>query len=512
MKILLLEHPRTISPERCNDIANTPLSSCLLTGYTAGMLESRGHQTKIVEGYLDRLDFGEIETTLETVKPGILGVHMVYQWQSDRPLFDFLERVKHLGLASYITVYGFYPTIACADILQACPAIDSVILGEPEITFAEVAAGFAGAEVAANFAGLERVQIPGLAVRDGGGGIRFQRRELVEDLDRLPSPVRTEAMYRIPEVNIQGSRGCYGSCTFCYINPFYGERSRWRGRSPENIAAEIEAIISRTGADRFYFTDPNFFGPGQMGQERARHLALLLKPLGIEFGLEGRVNDIHDETIGMLAEAGLRHILIGLESGRDESLRRMNKMTTVAQNEKALAVLRKHGIEPNIGFIMFEPDATLGDVRANFDFLKRNHLLHNLPVTANVLYHHQIVLKGTPSFKKLREAGWLDVEPGSPYEGKTPFANPEVAVLARLMRRVTNYLFWRMSGIWSGKVLEPEGAGGKYAGMNRMLVNLFEKALQTLERGEDLTDWDVDELARLAKLDIDRTLGEAGPL
>jgi 5-methoxy-6-methylbenzimidazole methyltransferase len=86
--------------------------------------------------------------------------------------------------------------------------------------------------------------------------------------------------------------------------------------------------------------------------------------------------------------AGLRHILIGLESGKDESLRRMIKMTTVAQNEKALRVLRSHGVVPNVGFIMFEPDSRLEDVRINFDFLKRNDLLKNLPVTANVLYHH----------------------------------------------------------------------------------------------------------------------------
>ncbi len=55
MKILMLEHPRAICPERCNDIANTPLSSSLLSGYAAGMLQSRDHQVEILEGYLDRL-------------------------------------------------------------------------------------------------------------------------------------------------------------------------------------------------------------------------------------------------------------------------------------------------------------------------------------------------------------------------------------------------------------------------------------------------------------------------
>ena len=71
--------------------------------------------------------------------------------------------------------------------------------------------------------------------------------------------------------------------------------------------------------------------------------------------------------------------------------------------------MRKHGIEPNVGFIMFEPDATLSDVRCNLEFLKRNDLLKNLSVTANVLYHHQIVLEGTEGYSRLKEKGRLVV-------------------------------------------------------------------------------------------------------
>ncbi|MEW6275973.1 MAG: hypothetical protein AB1556_12805 [Bacillota bacterium] len=60
MKILLLEHPREIYPERCNDVANTPLSSCLLTGYTAAVLRRQGYAAEIVEGYLDGLSYEAI--------------------------------------------------------------------------------------------------------------------------------------------------------------------------------------------------------------------------------------------------------------------------------------------------------------------------------------------------------------------------------------------------------------------------------------------------------------------
>lgn len=497
MKILLLEHPRSVRPERCNDIANTPLSSCLLTGYAAGMLKSKGHDVEIVEGHLDGLSYKEIESTVSAVKPDILGVHMVYHWKNDQELFRFLEKVKCEGLSPYIIAYGFYPTFAYEDILTACPAIDSVIIGEPELTFAQTAESLSRSSA--------RGHIPGLALRDESGKIVCRRRELVEDLDSLPFPVRTEAMFRINEVNLLGSRGCYGGCTFCYINPFYG-RSCWRGRSPENIVAEIDEIISQRGAKDYYFTDPNFFGPGQRGQERALRLASLLKSRNIRFGIEARVNDIREETISALVDAGLRHILIGLESGKDRSLKRMNKMTTVAQNERALRTLRKYGIEPNIGFIMFEPDSSLEDVRVNFEFLKRNDLLQNLPITANVLYHHQILLKGTVAYQRLQREGRLATSSSSSYEGITSFANQDVAVLADIMRRITNHLFACMDGIWSGKEEEPAGTPEKHEKINRLLVEGFESVLKALEEGEQFTDRRKDYFIEEATKTIDQIL------
>lgn len=498
MKILLLEHPRIVCPERCNDIANTPLSSCLHSGYIAGMLTSEGHQVEIIEGFLDGLDYQEIERRVKAMRPDMLGVHMVYHWQTDTALYAFLHKVMAEQLSSYITAYGYYPTTDFEDILKQCQDIDSVILGEPELTFAKLVKAISGQDSLENF--------PGLAQRDDSGAIVSQRRGLVGDLSALPFPVRTEALFRLPEVNLQGSRGCYGECTFCYINPFYGQGSQWRGRTPENIVAEIDELIAKHNIKDFYFTDPNFFGPGERGQQRALRLATLLKSRNIRFGIEARVNDIYEETIGPLVEAGLRHILIGLESGSDSSLRRINKMTTVAQNERAIRILRQYGIEPNIGFIMFEPDSSLVDIRVNLEFLKRNDLLNNLAITANILYHHLIVLKGTKAHRDLQEAGRLEVQ-ASTYESIVTLTDPKVAVLAMIMRRITNFLFDCMAEIWSGKVLEPENAQEQYAIINDLLVNLFENILETLETGGQFTEEQVEILVKTTEKKIDGILG-----
>ena len=482
MKILLLEHPRSNRPERCNDIANTPLSSCLLTGYTAAMLLEEGHEVEIIEGFMDRLSYPEIRRMVYAFGPKILGVHMVYHWEDDKRLAEFLSEMKKEGAASFIAAYGFYPTFAFKEILAGCEAVDAVLLGEPELTFASVARSIAAGRPAHPPHKINN--IPGLAMRggEGDGKIISSPPETAGNPDRLPFPVRTAAMWRLPEVNILGSRGCYGRCAFCHINSFFGGDSRWRGRSPENIVMEIDALIAEKGVRDFYFTDPNFFGPGAGGQRRALRLAAMLKDRNINFGIETRANDIKDKGIAALAGAGLRHILIGFESGSDRSLLRMKKMTTVADNEKALETLRRHGIEPNVGFIMFEPDSTLKDIKTNFQFLKRNRLLHALPVTANVLYHHQIILKGTDAFRALEKEGRLRME--TSHEGRPLFMEPGAGALAAVIGRAANLLFRRMDGIWSGGRPAPLGAQKTYAEINEYLVGLFEDTLDRLLAGE----------------------------
>lgn len=488
MKVFLLEHPRRIAPDRCNDIANTPLASSLITGCIAGLLNSMGHEIRIAEGFLDRLTYEDIYKQITAFAPPVLGVHLIYNWENNRQLFTFLKQLKAEGLVGKIVGYGYYPTFAYQEILKFCPEFDGLIIGEPEQTFA----GW-----------LETgVPVPGMARVDAAGQIQMQRREVNRNLDALPDPIRSEAMMRMGEVNIEGSRGCYGSCTFCYINPYYGAGSCWRAKSPERVVQEIDRIIARHGPRKFYFTDPNFFGPGKQGQERALQLAAMLKERKIRFGIEARVNDIHQNTIAALVDAGLEDLLIGLESGGDESLKRLNKMTTVEQNERALSILRANGIEPNVGFIMFEPDSTLADIRTNFEFLKRNALLKNIFITANVLYHPQIILQGTRAYRDLQQEGRLTLK-GGIYEGMTSFRVPEVARLAEITGQITNYFFVGMGNVWKGKLQEPLNAVSLYEAVNQLLVNCFEENLSRLEAGETINESAAQMLINEVKMKIE---------
>jgi len=472
MKVLLLEHPRSFGDDRCNDIANAPLSACLNTGYIGGMLASKNIDVTIVDAYLEKLDYPAVEAEIAKIRPTILGVHLVYHWENNQTLYQFIEHVKSTYGISYVTVFGFYPTFAYEEILNRCPAIDSALLGENELTFLKLVENF------------PEDHLIGIAYRDGNS-IVATRGEVISDVDLLPFPLRGKGAYSFGEVNISGSRGCYGGCTFCYINPYYGDaKQKWRGRSPENIIAEIEAVMAETDLRYFYFMDPNFYGPGRGGKNRVLKLAALLKNKNITFGIEARANDIEDETIEALVDAGLRQILIGLESGRDETLKRLNKLTTVADNENALVILRKHGIEPSVGFIMFEPDSDLEDLQVNFDFLKRNHLLDKLEISVNVLYHHMIILQGSSSYKELQNQGRLNISEHSTYEAETDYLNPKVANLASMMRDMTNHIFAYMRNTWTLSFNGDPVILEKYTRVNALLVENFHAFLELLKKAD----------------------------
>ncbi|MCP4254727.1 MAG: B12-binding domain-containing radical SAM protein [Candidatus Scalindua sp.] len=409
MSIVLLEHPRPRSPERYESVVNTPLSACLMTGYIASTLMSRHHEVAVVDANLYEWSFDKTVEELEKKSFKLLGVHLVYLWEYTSDILEALSTLKSNVPDIHINLYGHFPTFAFKDLLTEYPFIDSVTIGEPEGTFLELA------DAVVNNKGDSALStIDGLAfnasnsVTDGtvvkDDIVRNRPRTPDSSLDNIPSPFRND--YELKKKKgistyILASRGCYGKCTFCYLDNFYGDESQWRGRSPENIFNEMSDIYENHGERYFYFADANFFGPGRKGKERASELAGLIVDNGIniKFGIECRVNDVEEKTIAKLVDAGLADVFLGVESGSQRSLTKFRKFTTVEENKSAIYTLRKFGIEPNYGFIMFEPDSTLADVRANFEFLKEMKMLNLPSITAHLLHHKQTIFQGTFDYK-----------------------------------------------------------------------------------------------------------------
>ncbi|MFQ5686656.1 MAG: B12-binding domain-containing radical SAM protein [Candidatus Scalindua sp.] len=410
MSIILLEHPRPRTPDRCESVVNTPLSSCLMTGYVMSTLRSNNHSVDIVDANLYGWTFDKTIQELKKKSFKLLGVHLVYLWENTDDVFEMLLHLRKSTPDAHINLYGHLPTFAPRELLANYSFVDSVTIGEPEITFLELSNTIINNKDTSTL-----YTINGLAFNCTDSELEEgilkpdvvlnKPRKPVSNLDILPFPYRNDLELTKKKgisTYILASRGCYGKCTFCYLDNFYGGESSWRGRSPENVFKEICDIYEEFEERYFYFADANFLGPGKKGKERVYELASLIidRGLNIKFGIECRVNDIENKTIGILVRAGLKDVFLGVESGNQRSLNKFRKFTKVEDNKNAIIMLRKYGVEPNYGFIMFEPDSTIPDLRENFEFLKEAKMLNSPAITAHLLHHKQTIFKGTLDYEK----------------------------------------------------------------------------------------------------------------
>jgi hypothetical protein len=464
MKTIVLEHPRLSSEKRFNDIANTPLWSCLMGGYAASALEQPGFEVVFIDDALPGVTFAETTEKILTHSPELLCVNVVYFWEHTEKLFDFLTNLRQEGFTGHINLFGFFPSLVYTDILRSVGAVDSIAVGEFEHTLVELGSMLAGE------GSLENVR--GLATRLNGGHVHLTVREPDNDPDRFNFPKQTVLD---STATILGSRGCYNRCSFCLVPTFDNQIGLWRGRSPLNIFKEIERLAA-TGVKDFYFADPNFIGPGKAGRERTLELLELLKPLNITFGMETRPNDLDDKIMAHLVEAGMTSLLMGIESGSSNILRHIKKSSTTNVGTQAIQLCFDHGIDPEIGFLMFVPDAIIHDLRDNMLFLKKNNLLDRLDRTANLLSHKQIVLAGTTGYAEYERQGRLRKSGVFGFEGEVLFVDPKVEWISELVIFACSTILRSMSDeqspIFWKKTISPV-----FQATNRYLVDLFDKLL-----------------------------------
>jgi hypothetical protein len=508
MKIVLLEHPRERSAIHFNDVANTPLSSCLMSGYVASYLADHGIETDICDAYTMGSSPVQMVEMITQVECDVLGVNLVYCWEKTNDILDALNEI-HRRKQVPIIAYGFFPTFSFKTLLEECTWMDYIIMGEPECTFLEL--------VLMLKAGSDPGMLNGISFVTKGDVITTGRRPLIEDLDTLPFPRRTQDQLAATGGNILGSRGCYGNCTFCCINNFYGTGCHWRGRSPENICDEAHILLTMLREKYLYFVDANFFGPGKSGQMRAEAIAQLLSSEeGLTFGVECRVNDIHDGSLKKLVDAGLRNVFLGVESGSSSVLKRMRKQITNEQTVKALTLLRKYGIEPHIGFIMFDPDSDLEDIRNNFNFLIAHSLLSNLNCTVQLLYHPEIVLMGTDTYRTMERDKNIRLSSHSHYQAYCCFKHKEVHFLSDCMAAVCRYLLERAEDprspiYWNQNSATNNNSSHQVAArLNDWLIHFFENLLGKIEsKAIKITPQSMSNIINDSKVSIENCINTA---
>ncbi|HIH69284.1 radical SAM protein, partial [Methermicoccus shengliensis] len=152
-------------------------------------------------------------------------------------------------------------------------------------------------------------------------------------------------------------------CTFCSSSTLFG--SRWRGHSPERVLEEVKLLHDEYGVGDVEVLDDTF----TLSKKRATMICeLLSSELDIAWACSSRVDTIDHEMLAKMRGAGVHTIFYGIESGSDETLKRVGKGITTAKAETAVRATRNEGIALLGSFMIGFPFERAEDIRKTLEF------------------------------------------------------------------------------------------------------------------------------------------------
>ena len=370
------------------------------------------------------------------------------------------DRIKADHPDVMVILGGYHPTFAHREILQDFRSVDLCVRGEGEQTVLEIVQlwrdSWASAQAVHRVSDIDWGQILGVTWRHDDEIVANPSRPNLTNLDAVPFPARdllpplgayasyadTVAGRMRLKASIISSRGCPFHCNFCSIITFYGDvgGKSWRGRSVENVVAEMIELADRYGASHFEFQDDNFF----VRSERALAIVETFARTGRDFSFAflTRADQIvkGERYFAALRQAGLRYVSVGIESGSEASLERMVKQTSVDINRRALQILHDNDVAAQVEFIMFEPGSTLLDLQANLRFIEEQGLFGYFPP---LIFSNLLLLTGTPIREQIeREQGLVgSIHETLPYHFEDQRVAEVFMVLGHFQRRLGNTWF-----------------------------------------------------------------------
>jgi radical SAM superfamily enzyme YgiQ (UPF0313 family) len=335
-----------------------------------------------------------------TLNPKFIGISILaYQYR--KLAMNLVLNLRQHGYTGFICIGGQDPSVDWQEYLYPDSGVDVIVIGEGEVTLTEILRALETNE--------DWRQIHGIAyMNEEGEIIRTDPREL-SIVDELPFLDRTVLLKQLSKwgkdivshASILTSRGCYACCSFCSIMAYYDVQlgSRFRLRSIESIISEMEHVHQITGITSFSFDDDNFLLPGRKGDARVIEFCEAIE--GLAFKIESlridtRVTDLNEKKVAMLKQAGLKRIIMGIESFLDADLLLYEKGVTQEIVIQTLDMLEKQGFSAAPGSlyhimpgtIVFNPYTSMDGLLEQLKFFRRYRIPPKKLGTKLIIYPH----------------------------------------------------------------------------------------------------------------------------
>ncbi|MBI2833311.1 MAG: radical SAM protein [Acidobacteria bacterium] len=328
-------------------------------------IDPRRYDVRVVDGRLERDPAGAVLGEIEDAV--CLGVTVL----TGAPIADALavSRAAKAARAHLPVIWGgWHPSLFPEQTLRE-PAVDAVVIGQGEVTFAEIV------ERAANRERFDAVG--GTAWRSAAGEVVLNPPRPMRDVNDFTSHDydlidvdRYFARKRHRQIDYISSQGCRFRCTFC-ADPHVYKRA-WSGLTPDRMGDELARLWTRHRFVDVGFQDETFF----TSPPRVVSIAEALLGRGLKFSWTATLRAdqgfrLDDRALATCRAAGLRRVIVGVEAGSQRMLEWMKKDITVEQVENAAEKCRRAGIAMLFNFIVGFPDEPPESVGATLGMAKR---------------------------------------------------------------------------------------------------------------------------------------------
>lgn len=314
----------------------------------ASALDRKKVDVQIIDG---RLESDPVAAVVEASRDALcVGITVL----TGAPIHDALavSRAVKRAHACPVVWGGWHPSLFANECL-AEPSVDVVVTGQGEDAFRGIVDRLLAGE-----------EVSGIESRP------------LKDLNALPSHdyslidvERYFALKKVRQLDYISSQGCRFRCAFC-ADPAVFSRG-WTGLAPERIADEVAALHARYRFDDVAFQDETFFTSTQRIDALAEQF--LKRDLPITWTATLRADQACRLGDGLFAKAvrsGLRRVMVGVESGSQEMLDRLQKDMKLDQVRKTADLCTRHSVGAIFNFIVGFPGESEQSMQATLALAK----------------------------------------------------------------------------------------------------------------------------------------------
>lgn len=184
-------------------------------------------------------------------------------------------------------------------------------------------------------------------------------------------------------LSLRTAKSCPFSCSFC---GFPQRAGKYKYLDVPLVEKELDSIRDIGTVTTLTFLDDTFNVPKERFREILR--MMIRNQYGFKWNSFYRSDHGDDETIELMGKAGCEGVFLGVESGSDEMLQKMNKTARRKDYLRSIPRLREAGISTHANVIVGFPGETYATVQETIDLIEetkpdffRSQLWYADPVT-----------------------------------------------------------------------------------------------------------------------------------